>query len=177
MAHYYHLDSLGEDTNLQLYSLRQARKYWADVQTDYAKYSEGTQRLKERCVFILATLGLSISQLLGQNNPSESKDVPYPIQIFDDFVVAHNLDPQLKTRFQRFNYFYNGCRHFGRTTTGAGYNRIDQLSFDVAQECFIFGLEVWKIVIGVYRQQENSCLDEFDIERLPEDWHEMIGDD
>jgi len=78
MAHYYHLDSTGEYTNLQLYSLRQAQRYWREIQQDYQKYGEDTENLKERCVFVIAALGLSISQLLGQNNPTLQKDVPSP---------------------------------------------------------------------------------------------------
>ena len=66
MAYYYHLDSTGEYTNVQLYSLRQAKRYWRKIQKDYQKYGEHTENLKERCVFVLATLGLSISQLLGR---------------------------------------------------------------------------------------------------------------
>jgi hypothetical protein len=172
MTHYYHLDSSGEHTNLQLYSLRQARKYWAELQADYVADREETERLKERCVFILATLGLSISQLLGQNNPSAGKDVPRPIRIFNCFVAAHHLDKKLKKRFKQFNYFYNGCRHFGLTTKGAGYDTIDQLTYDKARECFDFGMEVWRTVVGVYRRQEDSHLDEFDVDDLPEDVNE-----
>lgn len=173
MSHYYRLDSSGEDTNLQLYSLRQAREYWTELQTDYAEHGERTQRLKERCVFILATLGLSISQLLGQNNPSAGKKVPSPLQIFRDIVATHHLDPALTTQFERFNHFYNGCRHFGLTTTGSGYNRVDQVTFASARDCFEFGMKVWRTVIDVYRGQEGSDLEEFAIDDLPEDVEEV----
>lgn len=128
---------------------------------------ENTKDLKERCVFILATLGLSISQLLGQNDPSFESDVRPPFRIFNAFVDAHGLDPNLKTRFERFNDLYNGCRHFGKTTTGTGYLRVDQLTYQVAKECFEFGMEVWQTVINVYRNEEDSDLDDFDLNDLP----------
>lgn len=166
MAHYYHIDSEGEDTNLQLHAYRHAKDLWEKLQKEYNEFGDETEQLKERCVLVLATLGLSISQLLGQNNPTPGKDVPYPIEIFGDFVEAHRLDPKLRCRFERFNYFYNGCRHFGRTTGSKGYERIDELTVAVAQECYQFGLEVWRTVIAVYRAEEGSDLNELSEEDL-----------
>ena len=170
MAHYYHLDSTGEHTNLQLYCLKQAKKYWEELQSECAEYAEETQALRERCVFVLATLGLSISQLLGQNNPALQNEVPYPIDIFNQFVDAHGLDPNLKVRFRRFNYFYNGCRHFGRTTGTHGYDRVDQLSYPVARECYEFGLEVWQTVVRVFRKEPGADLEELNLSDLDIDY-------
>ena len=169
MRRYFHLDTAavnGEDTNLQLYSLRKARRNWAKLVRDYAEYGDDTDYLRERCVFVLATLGLSISQLLGQNDPSVGADVRYPIQIFNAFVDAHGLDADLKRQFERFNYFYNGCRHFGKTTTGKGYKRIEEVTFPVARECYEFGLTVWRTVIGVYRDEVGNELDDLDVDEL-----------
>lgn len=159
---YYYLTSEGADTNLQLYSLRQALRLWRDLQNDYANYGEATEDLKERCVFALATLGLSISQLLGQNEPLPAGDVRVPKAIFLEFVDVHRLDPTLKSRFERFNYYYNGCRHFGLTTSGKGYKRTDELTFELAKECFEFGLEVWRVVVDVWRRTKGADLEEFD---------------
>ena len=167
MGYYYYLDSeppSNEQTNLQLYALREARKHWEDLRNDYEEAGESTDKLKERCVFVLANLGLSISQLLGQNEPTVGADVRYPRDIFHAFVDTHGLDPQLKTEFDEFNYFYNGCRHFGKTTGGKGYDRIDQLTFSVAKECYEFGLKVWRTVIGVYREEEENELEEFEMD-------------
>jgi len=166
MAHYYYLTSEGEDTNLQLYSFRQAKRHWRELCDEYERFGEDAENLTERCVFVLATLGLSISQLLGQNNPNVQKDVPYPIGVFSDFVDAHGLDPSLKNEFKRFNYFYNGCRHFGRTTSGKGYRGIDELTFQTAKECYEFGLKVWRTVIRVYDREEEADLEEFIEEHL-----------
>jgi hypothetical protein len=89
---YYHLDSDGEDTNLQLFALRQARIYWQSLQEDHAKLGMDTPALVERSVFVLASLGLSISQLLGQNNPNPTDRVPSPTALFKSIVDAHGLD-------------------------------------------------------------------------------------
>ena len=166
MARYYHLDSNGEDTNLQLYSLKQAMKYWEELQDDLSKYGEDASDVRERCVFILSNLGLSVSQLLGQNNPSPSARVPYPVELVSAFVDEHGLDPALKADFERFNYFYNGCRHFGLTTNGSGYDRIDQLTLPVAEECYGLGLDIWQAVMSVFRQDPKSDLSEFDLMKL-----------
>lgn len=176
MAHYYRLDSSGEDTNLQLYSLRQARKYWQKLRADYTDTGEDTEDLKERCVFILATLGMSISQLLGQNDPSAGVKVGYPIDIFRKFVNHHSLDKKLLSDYDKFNKFYNGCRHFGQTTTGGGYSRVDELTYDVTTECYAFGLEVWKAVIGVYRGEQGADLDDFNMDELSDVDNEPGGE-
>jgi hypothetical protein len=165
MTYYYRLDSDGEDTNLQLHAFQHAKDLWHDLQEEYKKSGEHTDKLKEKCVLVLATLGLSISQLLGQNNPAvEKKDVPPPIKLFNGFVDAHGLDAGLKTRFRRFNYFYNGCRHFGKTTDDERYQRIDDLTFSVTRDCYEFGLEVWRTVIEVYRGEGGVNLDDFEEE-------------
>ena len=163
MAHYYHLDTSGEHTNLQLYSLKQAMKYWNELQRDVAAYGEDALQVRERCVFVLANLGLSISQLLGQNNPNPSARVPYPIELVDAFVEEHGLDPQIKTDFERFNYFYNGCRHFGLSTNGTGYSRVDQLTLPVAKECYTLGLDLWRAVISAFKQDPRNDLSAFDL--------------
>ena len=169
MTHYYYLTSEGEDTNLQLHSFRQAKHYWRELRRDYAELAEDTEDLKERCVFVLATLGLSISQLLGQNYANLQKTVPYPIDLFTEFVDTHGLDPALKDEFETFNYFYNGCRHFGRTTSGKGHHRVNELTFSVAKNCFEFGLKVWRTVVQVYQQDGESDLEEFVDEELVND--------
>jgi len=169
-AHYYHLDSGGERTNLQLFALKEAKRTWDGLAKEVLEYGEDVENLKERCVLALANLGLSISQLLGQNNPAPEAWVPPPLEILRKFVRHHGLSSDLVVRFERFNYFYNGCRHFGKTTTGRGYKSVDELTFTVARECYEFGLEIWSIVIGVYGRQPDSDLEGFDIENVSEDW-------
>jgi len=166
VARYYHLDTSGEHTNLQLYSLKQAMKYWNDLRGDVAAYGEDALHVRERCVFVLSCLGLSLSQLLGQNNPTPSDRVPFPIELVTAFVKEHGLDPQLNADFVRFNYFYNGCRHFGLSTNGSGYYRVDQLTFPVAEQCYSFGLDLWRTVISVFKQDPQNDLSAFDLMAL-----------
>lgn len=166
MTHYYFIDSNGEDTNLQIYSLRQAMRGWNELVRDLEEGGEQPKDVKERYVFVLNALGLSISQLLGQNNPAPSSSVPSPLELFRTFATHHNLSGELVTKFERFNYFYNGFRHFGLTTSGRGHRSVDELTFEVAQECYEFGLDIWRVVIDVFRGGSGDDLDDFELEYI-----------
>ncbi len=77
MAYYCHLYSELdlEHTNLQLYSLKKAADGWNEL-LDAVEESgvEQVNHLTERLAFILSCLGLSLSQLIGQNCPSPDKE-------------------------------------------------------------------------------------------------------
>ena len=166
---YYHLDSGGAFTNLQLYCLRQAHRAWDELEADYQLDEEHTNQLRERCVFAVATLGLSISQLLGQNNPKPEAGVPAPAKLLRSFVNAHGLDPKLATEFARFQYFYDGCRHFGKSTSGIGHRRVDDLTFGAARECFDVGNRIWRAVLEVFGKVPGSDFADLDLdEESPE---------
>jgi hypothetical protein len=70
MRKYYEVSTDGIYTNLQLYTLVQAQRYWNALVADHLEQKDATEDLVERCVFIVAILGLSVSQLLGQNDPT-----------------------------------------------------------------------------------------------------------
>lgn len=53
-------------SNLQLFSLQQAFRYWNELQE--SKTSITAYEIKERLVFIIVRAGTSLSQLLGQNS-------------------------------------------------------------------------------------------------------------
>lgn len=162
MHRYYFIDSSGEDTNLQLYSLKQAKLQWADLQRDLSDGGD-VDHFHERCVFVICTIGLSVSQLLGQNNPAPSKRVPAPKDIFSSFVDTHGLDPELKTKFGEFIDSYDQCRHFGLTSDGARHWQVSQVTLTRTQELYDFGLLVWDTVIGVFRRDPQNHLDELDL--------------
>ena len=74
MSYYCRIDSAGEETNLQLYSLKQAEKCWNGLVDDIKDVGENNvPDLKEKLVFILNCFGLSLCQLLGQNWPTPTK--------------------------------------------------------------------------------------------------------
>lgn len=162
MRHYYFINTSGENTNLQLYSLKQAKLYWAALQCDLSS-GYGVEYFHERCVFVICTIGLSVSQLLGQNNPAPSDSVPSPKKIFDALVDRHRLDPALKLKFKEFIDVYDHCRHFGLTNDGSRYSQVSQVTLDKTRTQYEIGILVWDTVIGVFRRDPQNQLDELDL--------------
>ncbi|SNR89085.1 hypothetical protein SAMN05192560_1610 [Methylobacillus rhizosphaerae] len=162
MHRYYFIDSSGEDTNLQLYSLKQAKIHWADLQRDLSD-ADQVEHFHERCIFIICTIGLSVSQLLGQNNPSPDERVPSPRKIFASLVDRHALDPELKLKFKEFIDTYDQCRHFGLTNDGSRHWQVSQVTLDKTRELYEFGLMVWDTVIGIFRRDPQNELDDLDL--------------
>ncbi|TWT19425.1 hypothetical protein FQY83_13855 [Luteimonas marina] len=162
MHRYYFIDSSGEDTNLQLYSLKQAKHQWATLQDDLSA-GDQVEHFHERCVFLICTIGLSVSQLLGQNNPEPSDRVPSPKSIFDSLVDRHRLDSTLKSKFKEFIDTYDHCRHFGLTNDGSRHWQVSQVTLDKTRETYEFGLLVWDTVISIFRRDPKNELDELDL--------------
>ena len=162
MHRYYFIDTSGEDTNLQLYSLKQAKLQWAALQHDL-KLGDDVEHFHERCVFLICTIGLSVSQLLGQNNPAPSKRVPSPKDIFDSFVDIHGLDPTLKLKLKEFADAYDHCRHFGLTSDGSRHWQVSQVTLDKTRELYETGLLIWETVIEVFRLDPQNQLDALDL--------------
>jgi hypothetical protein len=66
--------------------------------------------------------------------------------------------------FERLNDYYNGCRHFGKTTEGEGHRRVDELTYEVTAECFDTGLRIWRSLLEAYGRDPQSDLAELDID-------------
>lgn len=162
---YYFIDSDGENTNLQLYSLKQAKLHWASLEGDLSE-SNQVEHFHERCVFIICTMGLSVSQLLGQNNPEPSERVPSPYEIFKSLVDKHRLDPNLKEQFKEFIDIYDHCRHFGLTSDGSRHWQVSQVTLDKTRNFYELGLLVWNTVIDIYRQDPESALEDLELEKI-----------
>ncbi|WP_432695587.1 hypothetical protein ACQUQP_13670 [Marinobacterium sp. YM272] len=163
--HYYFIDSSGPDTNLQLYSLQQAKLYWLALENDIEE-NDQVEHFHERCVFIICTIGLSVSQLLGQNIPEPSERVPSPSKIFESLVDKHNLHDGLKKQFKEFIDTYDHCRHFGLTNNGSRHWEVSQVTLDTTKRVYEFGLLVWETVIGIYRKDSESELEDLDLEDI-----------
>ena len=165
MARYYYIDTSGEDTNLQLYALKQAKLQWSSLERDLAEH-EHVQHFHERCVYLICTMGLSVTQLLGQNNPEPSDRVPSPNVIFQALLERYGLDPELKNQFKDFIDTYDQCRHFGLTNDGKRHWQVSQVTLDRTRTLYEFGLFVWEIVIELFRQDPQSELDELDLANI-----------
>src|SRR5690606_14820625 len=179
MRHLFYVrESGGYFTNLQMYAYRAARQAWDDLNAEYARHGAHTEQLREKCVLAVATLGLSISQLLGQNNPNpRASDVPSPQVLFKDFVSEHKLDARLIPRFNRFVDYYDAIRHFGVSDDDSKYALILQLDYETTRECFDTGIEIWRQVVQAYSRTPGSRLDDFRPEVHPPDEDEFYFDD
>lgn len=115
-------------------------------------------------------MGLSVSQLLGQNNPTPGSRVPSPYRIFDYLVEEHQLDSTLKDQFRGFIEVYDHCRHFGLTSDGSRHWQVSQVTLDKTRKLYEFGLLVWATVIEIYRRDPRNELDDLnlgDVENEP----------
>lgn len=152
MRTYYSINTDGTcSSNLQLYSLLQAKRYWNALARDYRRHKEATGYLTERCVFIVATLGLSVSQLLGQNDPSPKSRVATPTEIWKRFVAQHRVTDVSTDEFEQFIDAYNACRHFGVSSGGTGHSRLEQLDFDATRGWYELTLRIWVAVMKALR--------------------------
>lgn len=165
MRYYCHLDSANdiEDTNLQLYSLRKAAEEWNDLLGIVNERGiENVDYLTERITFITNCLGLSISQLLGQNFSSSSMDrIESPSKLFqmllNDSSMATPEQEKLDQIFIDFLCYYDAIRHFGKVK----YDLIDELTLSKLNSFRVMTIEIWDIVISQYRQKKENDIQEF----------------
>src|SRR5208337_1741590 len=103
-------DNPTHSSNLQLFSLRQAHRYWDELQGRKATLTP--HQVKEYLVFVVVCAGTSISQLLGQNavHSGTGNNVDSPKLLFCRvFGEGHSKELDFKT----FIKLYDDCRHFG----------------------------------------------------------------
>ena len=166
MGLYCYQDSaLGYATNLQLYSLRQAYRNWKYLHENKEHLSNG--KIREICAFITATLGISLSQLLGQNlpGPHTIKGLPTPKKLFakvmQSYVKDTNKYQNLETRFSELIDYYDASRHFGLDKDKKQHSKIDDITIDKADEFLNTALEVWDYIILTKKNEKNNELYEY----------------
>lgn len=167
MSYYAHLDS-NEIlcTNLQLYSLQKAADDWnklVDLIADHGidPFDHPTERL----VFILSCLGLSLSQLLGQNCPSPDKDKMDPLgvllsNILKQAGIDRTSQHRLNSIFAEFLSYYGAVRHFGKNKNRQNYCRVDELTPRILDRFRRMTIEIWDIVIAMYREDPKNDIDD-----------------
>ncbi len=165
MSYYCRIDSANrlESTNLQLYSLKQAANYWNELIEDD---SDCIEYYKERLVFILCSLGLSLFQLLGQNCPSpEQERMAPPGDILNTLLIRTRADRTMRRRlnntFQDFLKYYDAVRHFGANKNENNYRTVDRLTLEELDRFRRMTIEIWDAVITMYRKEKENDLDEF----------------
>jgi len=164
MAYYCHLDSANriEGTNLQLYSLEKVAEEW-NALLDFANEPDSlnTNSLAERIAFTINCLGLSLSQLIGQNSPSANGNrIPPPSILLPNLLREITDDETLEKLIGVFNDFlvyYNAIRHFGNVK----HTIVEELTLDKLDYFRRMTIEIWDIIISKYRQDNESELEGF----------------
>ncbi|HET6159749.1 MAG TPA: hypothetical protein VFE34_15490 [Dongiaceae bacterium] len=168
MAYYCLRGSSGVDTtNLQLFSLERAAADWNELTEVLADYGEeSVSELQERLTFVVSSLGLSISQLLGQNTPSPNKEkIDQPRELLDMILKQPPIDRterrRLTSAFGEFIDYYDAVRHFGRSKDDQKHRILDQLSYDKVKRFCQMTIDIWDAVLLIYRQDPDSDLADF----------------
>jgi hypothetical protein len=177
MGKYYLHDSDGAHTNLQLYSLKKALECWEEIQ-DLVQDGkpDGSPQLRERCAFALAAMGLSVSQLLGQNVRDLKEDwVDSPEKVFEALAGHHEFHSGLVEDCKRFFTAYKDVRHFGRTVSGNRHRAIDDLSLEETRQHMETGRAVWMAVIAAHGKEPKSDLVAFSFDSVTDD--EIVYED
>ena len=135
---YQSAGSLPHTTNLQLYSLQQAANSWNPLVTEFMALGEdGVYALKERQAFVVNCLGLSLSQLLGQNSSSPDKQKMDQLNsILKRSHVDRTTRHRLKNTFEEFLKYYGSTRHFGKNKDEKNYRRIEKLTMKELDDLF-----------------------------------------
>lgn len=166
MRYYCHLDSPPsvDKTNLQLYSLQQAAGSWNEL---IDTLSDPTiEHNTERLAFILSCLGLSLSQLLGQNCPfPEKQKIDQPGVLLGALLKRASIDRtkrrHLNTTFKSFLTYYGAVRHFGKVESEANFRKDDQLTLEKLDQFRQMTIDIWDVVIAIFRKDKENELDEF----------------
>lgn len=149
MTKYYcYRESWGYCTNLQLFSLSQAWRLWSELKLQSQTLNKS--RTREYCVVIIDLLGLSVTQLLGQNIPENhncrGSRLPCPKDLLP--IVFESLSgpiddwERLKGDFCEFVDIYDDCRHFGEMK----YNTIECITLESTERYFDLILSIWKSI-------------------------------
>jgi hypothetical protein len=147
-----------EDTNLQLYSLRKAADNWNNLIDSIEKQGiADIDELKEKLVFILNCLGLSLGQLLGQNFSSSDKKRVDDLKIlFKNFLDITNVDENVRNHliivFNDFLMYYDSLRHFGLIK----HPTIDQLNIEKLDQCLSMTINIWDMVIKFAKEDDEN---------------------
>jgi hypothetical protein len=173
-CHYQSAGSLPHTTNLQLYSLKQAANSWNPLVNEFmARGEDGVYALKERQAFVVNCLGLSLSQLLGQNSPCPEKErMDQPRDLLKRILERSHVDRTTRHRlnrtFQDFLAYYGSTRHFGKNKDEKNYRTMEKLTMQQLDRFRRMTIEVWDTVIAMNPDNEQPICQYVWFNNLPE---------
>lgn len=154
-----------EHTNLQLYSLKRGADEWNELVDAVERVGlDAVDHLTERLAFVLSCLGLSLSQLIGQNCPSPDKEkMDQPGDLLSALLNRITSDRttrrRLNSTFGDFLRYYGAIRHFGRIKDNKNYRAVDELTLDVLNRFRLMAIEIWNLVIDMYHQDKENNIE------------------
>lgn len=158
---YYRIDSDGEGTNIQLYTLRQANIYWCKLSAEFAEYGDETEKLRERCCFVITLAAMSVVQLLGQNTTSGKKRIPKPCELVNEFKLRFPSIVIDETKFKRLIEIYDAFRHFGVDESHEKHRVLSGIDFDETKKLIIFCHSTWRKVVRSYGKEPGADVKSF----------------
>ena len=164
MTIYYRLDTSGDETNLQVYSLHQAAKNWNELIDEIEQVGiDNVSDLKEKLVFILSCLGLSLSHLIRQNWPSpEKEDIDAPGTLLGSILKTSKIDrntcKRLNKGFQDFLGCYGAIRHFGLNKDATTYTKVDDITFSKLCRFKDLTVQIWDTILMIFKRNDENDL-------------------
>ena len=114
-------------------------------------------------MFILSCLGLSLTQLIGQNVPSPDKNrMDHPGNLLGNILARSHVDQKtrryLNRTFQDFLRYYGSLRHFGKNRNEQNYRTIDQLTIQELDRFRRMTIEIWDVVLAMFKDDDENDL-------------------
>jgi len=111
-------------------------------------------------VVVIDLLGLSLSQLLGQNLSSSSEQrVPFLRDLWGRFMDVARIPKECKARldnkFKEFMPLYDACRHFGISK----HEKIDSLTLEATAGHVELVFDIWDALLDHFRTDDNAALE------------------
>jgi len=109
-------------------------------------------RIREQCVVVIDLLGLSLSQLLGQNVRIAAEHVPSLKKllgkVLDRFLPESESRETLEAGFHNFKVDYDACRHFGQPK----HETVTSISLKKTRKHVRLALRIWDTICSQVSQ-------------------------
>ena len=170
MELFCYLDSDGKigHTNLQLYSLKMAAVSWNDLVKELLSHDsiDDISYFEQRLVFIVNCFGLSLSQLLGQNWPSDDREkIATPGTLLGNILRCSFLEraeqKRLNKGFNEITATYDAIRHFGKAKNDAIHKKVKEIDLIILKRYKQITIDIWNAVISVQRSYDVNKIEDF----------------
>jgi hypothetical protein len=75
--------------------------------------------------------------------------------------IDRTTQRRLNSTFRDFLSYYGAVRHFGKNESEQNYRKLDQLTLEKLDRFRRMTIEIWDVVIVIYRKEKGNELDDF----------------